>query len=200
MRREADLRKFRVRLASFSCHSWTEFDEYALSVRREQNVHPDCLSRAYGSFFGFRMGGLHSLSSTCVSRKESAGRLPIVVPGSFHKGKRVKIMKNEKTAGVENVRLRDYLRKFGDCHICVEGIVDTFDVSPAKAKEVVQELVKLGLIEPVDVKDGEAPSIYSTTISWFRVGSLKKWLSENSTGSSQNEDRGVQRVGERKRS
>ncbi len=110
------------------------------------------------------MGGLHSLSPTCVSRNESAGPLPIVVPGSFHKGKRLKITKNEKTASVENVRLRNYLRKFGDCHICVEGIVDTFDLSPAKAKEVVQELVKLGLIEPVNVKDGEAPSIYSTTI------------------------------------
>ncbi len=91
----------------------------------------------------------------------------------------MKITKNGKTAGVENVRLRNYLRKFGDGHICVEGIMEVFSLRKPKAEYVLDELLKLGLAESAHVKSGEAPTMYSTTIrgSAFGMASAAKAVS-----------------------
>ncbi len=91
----------------------------------------------------------------------------------------MKITKNEKTAGVENVRLRNYLRKFGDGHICVEGIMEVFSLRKPKAEHMLDELLKLGLIESARLKRDEAPTRYSTTIlgSAFGMASAAKGVS-----------------------
>jgi hypothetical protein len=91
----------------------------------------------------------------------------------------VKITKNEKTAGVENGRLRNYLRKFGDGHVGAEGIMEVFSLRMPKAEHMLDELLKLGLIESARVNRGEAPTRYSTTIlgSAFGMASAAKAVS-----------------------
>jgi hypothetical protein len=82
----------------------------------------------------------------------------------------MRIRKGENTAGLDSLKLREYLRKHGDRHIDTDSLVETFVLSRRKAERLIEELVNLELIRRSDAQLNKAKVCYETTIQGNAFG------------------------------
>lgn len=95
----------------------------------------------------------------------------------------MRIQKGERTAGLDNAKLREYFRKYGYGHIDHTSLAKTFRLSRREGEQRIQELVKLELICRSDVQPDKAMLSYETTIQGNAFGMAKasKPVSREST-------------------
>ena len=85
----------------------------------------------------------------------------------------MRIQKGESTARLDNVKLREYFRKYGHRKIDDTSLAKTFLLSRKKAEERIGELVSLGLICRSDLQPDKAIVCYETTIQGNAFGMAK---------------------------
>jgi|HubBroStandDraft_4_1064222.scaffolds.fasta_scaffold42434_2 hypothetical protein len=95
----------------------------------------------------------------------------------------MRIQKGESTARLDNVKLREYFRKYGHRKIDDTSLAKTFLLSRKKAEERIGDLVSLGLICRSDLQADKAIVCYETTIQGNAFGMAKagKPVSREST-------------------
>jgi hypothetical protein len=95
----------------------------------------------------------------------------------------MRIQKGERTAGLDNVKLREYFRKYGYGHIDYDSLGKTFLLSRQKAEQRIEELVKLDLIRRSDTQLDKEVVSYETTIQGNAFGMARagKPVSREST-------------------
>ena len=95
----------------------------------------------------------------------------------------MRIQKGESTAGLDNVKLREYFRKYGYGHVDHASLAKTFLLSRKTAEERIEELVRLGLIWRSDFQPDKATICYETTIQGnaFGLARAGKPVSREST-------------------
>lgn len=84
---------------------------------------------------------------------------------------------------MDNVKLREYFRKYGYRNIDHASLAKTFLLSRKKTEERIEELVRLGLICRSDIQPDKAIVCYETTIQGnaFSMAKASKPVSREST-------------------
>jgi DNA-binding MarR family transcriptional regulator len=81
----------------------------------------------------------------------------------------MRIKRGEKTAGVDSVKLRDFLRRFGD-RVDQPSIANRFSMSATGAEKLIDDLLELGLIWRSETQYDKAMVNYETTIKGNAFG------------------------------
>jgi hypothetical protein len=82
----------------------------------------------------------------------------------------MRIKKGDRTAGLDSLKLRDYLRKYGDQRIYVGSVADKFALSEVQAETMIEELVMQDLICRSELQLDKATVCYETTIKGNAFG------------------------------
>jgi predicted nucleotidyltransferase len=76
----------------------------------------------------------------------------------------MRIRRDDVIAGMDALKIREYLRNYRDCRITYVTAMQTFSISKRKAEELIEGLVKLRLISKCDSRVEENTEHYETTI------------------------------------